>query len=356
MEQQEQETTQPIRRFQIIFFCLGFLLSYVFFYWPFIVFNDASNLAWLIPAMTFVAIPILDAIVGEFRLNWNSDEVAWIKQQTWLRGLPMLAVPMFLVYQWMIWQQYTNATELADKVGWLLTLGIAGGVMAINIGHELIHRKTKSERFAGGLLLVSVFYGSFKVEHVYGHHAWVATPKDMTTAPKGMTIYGFWLRALTKTPIKAWQLSKEQAERQKRKTHELFWLTLASIGFAALYLVIGGVSGLVFWLIQSLIAILLLETVNYIEHYGLQRKLNDKGRYEPVSPKHSWNSSRLITNYLLFNLQRHADHHANASRTYPVLRHFDESPQMPQGYAAMILLSLVPPFWFGVMNHRTVAQ
>lgn len=346
----------PIRHYRITLFCLGFLFCYVFFYWPVFTLQDFSQWPWLIPALTFVAVPIVDALVGEFRWNWNQAERTWIKKQIWMRCLPLLAVPAFLSYQILIFQYFSAAGTWVAKAGWLLTIGIAGGVLAINVAHELIHRKTGWERGTGALLLMSVFYGSFKVEHVYGHHTWVATPKDMTTAPKGMTLYQFWMRALTKTPVKAWQLSVQQAAKKKGKGksvgHELLWLTCGSLFFALVYFVLFGLLGLLYWIVQSLLSILLLETVNYIEHYGLKRRQKDNGKYEPITPLHSWNSSRLITNYLLFNLQRHSDHHANASLTYPLLRHFDESPQLPQGYAAMILLSLFPPLWFRVMNPK----
>lgn len=341
----------PVRRLRISVFCLGFLLSYAFFYWPFVL-PGRQITAWLIPLCTFVAVPILDALVGEYRWNWTPAEVSWIKKQRWMQGLPLFAVPAFLFYQVLIFSYFVRAESILESVGWVLTIGIAGGVMGINIAHELIHRKSHWEQRAGGLLLVSVFYGSFKVEHIYGHHAKVATPEDMTTAPKGMTVYQFWWRALTKTPRVAWHISKIRAQKKGQRVHELVWLSLGSLAFASVYFVVFGWLGCLYWALQSLVAILLLETVNYIEHYGLLREKNPQGRYQPVTPMHSWNSSRLITNFLLFNLQRHADHHANASRSYPMLRHFDDSPQMPQGYATMILMSLVPVLWKTVMHPR----
>ncbi len=346
----------PIRQCRISMYCFGFLFCYLFFYWPLIFITDFGDTPWLIPLITFVAIPIVDALVGTYRWNWTEQETQWIKQQVWMRWLPLISVPAFLSYQWIILAYFLQADDLLAKTGWLLTMGIAGGVMAINVGHELIHRKTRWERGAGGLLLVSVAYGSFKVEHIYGHHVWVATPKDMTTAPKGMTIYQFWWRALTKTPVKAWQLSQQLATKKDQPVHELALLSSMSVCFAVLFFFVAGFSGLLFWVIQSLLSILLLESVNYIEHYGLMRKQNDAGKFEPVRPIHSWNSAYLMSNFLLFNLQRHSDHHANASRTYTMLRHFDQAPQLPQSYAAMILLSLIPGFWFKTMNKRVEAS
>ena len=174
----------------------------------------------------------------------------------------------------------------------------------------------------------------------------------MTTAPKGMTVYQFWLRALTKTPFKALEIAQHRAQKRGNKIHELWFLYGFSLVWLSVFSIVFGWLGLVYWLSHSLVAILLLETVNYIEHYGLQRQKLTALKYEPISHVHSWNSSRVITNFVLFNLQRHSDHHAHAARNFPTLRHFDDSPQMPQGYATMIMLSLVPKFWFSSMDKR----
>ncbi len=332
-----------------------FLAGYAFFLWPLLLLVEPSHWPWLIPFNTFIILPLLDAIIGRYRSNLSDAQTAWSKQQLWIRLLPLLCLPIFLSYQVIIAGYFISSSSLLDKLGWLLTAGIAGGVLAINIGHELIHRKTKWEQRAGGLLLASVGYGSFKVEHVHGHHVWVATPEDPTTAPKGMHIYHFWLRALTKTPLKAFQIAKQRAEKKNATLNEFVVLYAVSGAFLIAYIAAFGLLGAIYWLAHSLIAILLLETVNYIEHYGLARTKKGE-RYEPTTHLHSWNSSHLLTNFLLFNLQRHSDHHAHASRPYQTLRHFDESPQMPQGYAAMIIMSLLPPLWFNVMHRQLELQ
>jgi alkane 1-monooxygenase len=330
----------------------GFLATFLFFWWPWLFLQSFGEFPWLIPFCTFVALPLLDALLGEYRQNWTDEESRWLKQQLWPRLFPLLAVPLFLMYQIVIAEYFLESENIWQRIGWVLTAGIAGGVMAINVGHELIHRTSKLEQRAGGLLLASVAYGTFKVEHVYGHHTWVATANDMTTAPKDMTIYQFWFRALTKTPFKALEIAQQRALKKGNKVHELWTLYSISVAMLGIYVFTFGGTGGIFWLCHSLVAILLLETVNYIEHYGLLLKKLETGKYEKISHVHSWNSSRIITNFVLFNLQRHSDHHAYASRTYPMLRHFNDSPQMPQGYAAMIMLSLIPRFWFSVMNKR----
>jgi alkane 1-monooxygenase len=107
-----------------------------------------------------------------------------------------------------------------------------------------------------------------------------------------------------------------------------------------------------FLLIQAVYGFSLLEVVNYIEHYGLKRQKDEQGKYVRVQPEHSWNSNHIVTNIMLYHLQRHADHHANPARRYQALRHFDQAPQLPSGYATMIPLALIPPLWFYVMDKK----
>jgi alkane 1-monooxygenase len=282
----------------ITLYCLGFLFGYIFFWWPAVLLDNFSNLPWLIPAATFIAIPLLDLVFGEYHHNWSELEQKWIKSQLWFRWLPMLSLPLFFMYQILMVSYALQANTVLAKAGWVLSCGIAGGVMAITIGHELIHRKTKWEQRTGGLLLSMVAYGSFKVEHIYGHHVHVATPKDMTTAPKGMSVYRFWWRALFKTPRLAYDIAKQRQAKKKARLNEFVALYCLSRLFLLGALVIWGFAGALFWLLQSLVAILLLETVNYIEHYGLLRaKKGD--RYESTNHHHSWNSSRLVTNFFV---------------------------------------------------------
>ena len=111
-----------------------------------------------------------------------------------------------------------------------------------------------------------------------------------------------------------------------------------------------GPVALIGWVGAAVVGFLLLETVNYVEHYGMQRELLPNGRYERVSRRHSWTSDHPVSRALLFELPRHADHHAHAGRPYGSLRHFSDAPQLPTGYAGMVLLALVPPLYFRVMD------
>jgi len=229
--------------------------------------------------------------------------------------------------------------------------------VAINVGHELIHKTRRAERVAGGWLLASVGYGGFKIEHIRGHHVDVATPRDTSTARLGENVYSFLWRAFTTNPGRAWELERARLSRRNlpwwRNELLLWWgLSLAwALGFA-MWL---GLPGLLAYVCIGGGAIALLEIVNYLEHYGLVRVPLPNGRYGPVTEHHSWNSPFLLTNLLLFQLQRHSDHHAHAARRYQILRHMAGAPQLPAGYAALVLLALVPPLWRRVMDPRVAA-
>ena len=138
--------------------------------------------------------------------------------------------------------------------------------------------------------------------------------------------------------------------------NELIWWSTLSIALGAGLMVAFGARAVVFFSGQSLIAIALLEAIDYIEHYGLRRRRLADGSYEPVSARHSWSSDFLLTNLYLFQLQRHPDHHLYGRRPYQALRHIGHSPQLPAGYAAMVVMALIPPLWFAVMDPRVAAQ
>ena len=240
-----------------------------------------------------------------------------------------------------------------------MAAGTVGGIIAINLGHEFVHKDAKLENWMGGLLLASVTYAGFKVEHVRGHHVHVSTPGDASSSRYDQSVYQFLPRAFKHNFLNAWKLEKQYLERKGKKNlsaaNELIWWYAISALFTLAFGLAFGWMGVLFFLAQSFVAAFTLEVINYIEHYGLHRRVNDKGRYERVTPAHSWNSNYLLTNLALFQLQRHSDHHAYAKRRYQVLRHYEESPQLPGGYAAMYVLALVPPLWKRIMNPRVEA-
>ena len=248
--------------------------------------------------------------------------------------------------------------------GWLLSQGIVGGVLAINVAHELIHKDAAYERFAGGLLLTSVGYHGFKIEHLRGHHVHVSTPEDASSARFGQSLWHFLPRALLRNTRNAWRLETERLGRQGRRwwsaDNELLRWSLLWAAFAAGFGLWLGTEGLAFFLAQGVFAACALEIINYIEHYGLERQRigqshDGQPRYERTTHLHSWNSDYLLSNLLLFHLQRHSDHHETARRRYQALIHHADSPQLPGGYAAMFLLALCPPLWFRIVNPRVHA-
>jgi alkane 1-monooxygenase len=208
-----------------------------------------------------------------------------------------------------------------------------------------------------------VGYMHFFIEHNKGHHVHVATPRDPASSRYNENMYAFWFRSVYGSFMSAWNIEADRVKRsgakilswQNEMIQYLVYTLTYLLAMTALVSVVNGglaLGVMLFLVIQGILAFTLLEVVNYIEHYGIERKLLANGRYERVNPLHSWNSSYRLSNFFLFQLQRHSDHHATASKPYQVLNHYNESPQLPQGYPAMMLLSLFPPLWFKVMNPR----
>lgn len=317
---------------------------------------------WLVVLVVFGVIPVLDFIIG--RDPANPDEavqVPQMEQQGYYRLLSLAAVPALLgLLVWAGWVFVNHETwNWIGQLGWVLSVGTVTGSIGITVAHELIHKDPPLEQNAGGLLLAAVCYGGFKIEHVRGHHVHVSTPEDASSSRYGQSLYAFLPRAYLHNFLNARKL---EAERLKRKglpalhwRNELIgWYALSALFLLGFTLALGWL-GALFFIAQSLVAFTLLEIVNYVEHYGLHRRKLDNGRYERTNPTHSWNSNFLLTNLFLFHLQRHSDHHAYAKRRYQVLRHFADSPQLPNGYAGMIVLALFPPLWRAVMDPRVRA-
>lgn len=317
--------------------------------------------AWFPIIFFFGALPVLDYIVGKDPANPDEEkQVPDMSKELHYRALTLINMPIhFALLCWAGYVFVTADLALAAQIGWLLSMGVVGGIVAINIGHELIHKDTRLETWAGGLFLASVTYASFKVEHIRGHHVHVSTPEDASSSRYNQGLYHFLPRAIARNFMNAWKLEAQRLRRKGKKPfsihNELIWWYSISAALALAFWALLGPAGLLFFLVQSLVAGITLEVINYIEHYGLHRRVQESGRFERVTPAHSWNSNYLLTNLFLFHLQRHSDHHAYPRRRYQVLRHYDESPQLPGGYAAMFLLALVPPLWKKVMNPRVEA-
>ncbi len=260
----------------------------------------------------------------------------------------------FLIYFFTAIQE-TGLTTI-DLIGRISAMGLMCGVIGINVGHELGHRNNRIDQFIGELLLLTSINTHFLPYHNAGHHLHVATRKDAATARKNEWLYVFWIRSHFTSYKQAWQLENTRLKNSERswfhiQNRMVIYTITTLILLAAIYFFLGQFS-LICFLTASVIGILQLETVNYIEHYGLLRKQNEHGRYERVKRTHSWNSDHVIGKVMLFNLSRHSDHHYNGSKQYQILKSLPESPQMPTGYPGMMLLSLVPPLWFWLMNNK----
>jgi alkane 1-monooxygenase len=252
----------------------------------------------------------------------------------------------------MIFIRYSTGL-VSDWIGCVLGCGIMGA-LGINCAHELLHKRNPYERGLAQISLLCSAYLHFMNEHTIGHHNRVATPEDPATSRYGETFYQFWPRTVFGGFSSAWHLEKERLSKAGLPLwsyHNLMISWLASpVLLAASILFFLGPSAAIFYIVQAVIGFSHLEAVNYIEHYGLVRGKIGDGLYEIVSPLHSWNAPFTITNFFLFKLQRHSDHHAYPTRRYQILRSFPESPQLPTGYAGMVVLSLIPPLFFRVMN------
>ena len=206
------------------------------------------------------------------------------------------------------------------------------------------------------MLLLTSQYMHFYIEHNKGHHKRIATPEDPSSARYGEWVYTFYFRTIIFSYFSAWNIANKEVKKKGKSVfsiyNEMIQFTLIQIAFVAIIFFWFGWLVTLYYLAASVIGIALLETVNYIEHYGLQRKFLGDGKYERAMPEHSWNSNHVIGRLMLFELSRHSDHHYLASRKYQVLRHHENSPQMPTGYPGMMILSLFPPAWFWVMNRR----
>lgn len=308
-------------------------------------------------AFVFVATPMLDLLLGRRRDNEGTSTTTRARVHD---------VPLFLwiaiqaaVMIWLVDRVATSPGSALEHALAIVSLGLLTGGAGITVAHELMHRPGALERgLAEGLMSV-VSYPHFTIEHVHGHHRNVATPRDPATSRLGESVYRFLPRTLVGGVTSAWRIEVERLDKRglgvwSRENRMLRFACVQLAMYAAIALM-WGVRGVLVWAAQAAIAIVLLELVNYVEHYGLARAAIGDGRFERVQPWHSWNASERFSNWLLFNLQRHSDHHFLAARPYETLRHYDDVPQLPAGYATMVLLALVPPLWHRVMDRRAIA-
>jgi alkane 1-monooxygenase len=302
-------------------------------------------------------IPLIELFIKPDESNLSQAEEELARKNIWYDVLLYLVVPFqyfalgLFLYVTTYWHQ-----NWIDVIGKTFVMGLLCGVMGINVGHELGHRSNKTEQFLAKMLLLSSLYMHFFIEHNKGHHKRVGTKEDPASARYGEMLYVFYFRTVIFGYFSAWRIASRDARKKGHKAfsvfNEMLQFHLIQIVFVAVIFFFFGWLTTLLFLVAAGQGILLLETVNYIEHYGLQRKEIAEDKYERAMPEHSWNSNHIIGRVMLFELSRHSDHHYLASRKYQILRHHENSPQMPTGYPGMMLLSIIPPLWFKVMNRR----
>ena len=306
---------------------------------------------------TFIIIPFLELLLPVDQQNYDQETVSNRLKNKVFDVLLYLNVP--IVYGAIFFCLYKITQPGISKIeiiGMTLSLGVILGSNGINVAHELGHRKNFFEKILGKFLLIPSHYTHFYIEHNHGHHLHVSTPEDPSTAKYNQNLYAFWFQTVIGTYKKAWEIQKRLNLIDNRSLfsikNDMFWFTIIQISYLLLIYLLFGFNGFLFVLFAGIVGFLLLETINYIEHYGLKRNQLASGRYERVTEKHSWNSNHVLGRIILYELTRHSDHHFKSQKKYQILEYHDVSPQMPYGYPTSMVLSFFPPLWFAVMNKR----
>jgi alkane 1-monooxygenase len=340
---------------------LGLLIPTLpFLAWGLVHATELSILWFYGPLLVFAIFPLLDLLIGMDAANPPDSVIKWLEQDRYYRWCTYLFIPIQyagLIFACWLWSSGKLST--VDGIGLTLTVAMVSGI-AINTAHELGHKRDSLERWLSRVALAQSGYGHFFIEHNRGHHVRVATPEDPASARLGESFYAFLPRTVIGSLRSAWGLERTRLARMERspwtpRNDILGAWAMTVVLFAALTATFG-LLVLPYLLAQAVLGFSLLEVVNYLEHYGLLRQRREDGRYERTRPEHSWNSNNVASNVLLYHLQRHSDHHANPVRRYQALRHIDEAPQLPTGYAGMIVLAAVPPLWRRVMDPRLLAH
>jgi len=314
---------------------------------------------WLQVAFFYLCVPLLDYLLGEDTSNPPESAVPQLEADLYYRWITYLLVPiLWLSFVFCAWFVARHTLPIPGLVAMVLIAGSTGG-FCINLGHEMGHKNTVLERWLTKIILAPTFYGHFAIEHNRGHHRDVATPSDPASSRMGESIYRFVLREMPGAFRRAWTLESDRLRAKGLPVWSLHNEILQPALMTALLwtglIVWLGIGIVPFMLVASFWANFQLTSANYIEHYGLLRQERAPGKYEVCQPHHSWNSNHTFSNWALFHLQRHSDHHAHPLRRYQSLRHFENVPRLPNGYFGMFLIAYVPPLWRYVMDERLLA-
>ena len=324
---------------------------------------------WIGPILVYVVLPLLDRRFGPDGENPPDDVMERLENDKYYRYCTFGFIPFqyltvvlgayLFTASDLSWLGVDGSLSWPAKIGLALSVGMMGGV-GINTAHELGHKKDTLERWLSKITLAQTCYGHFFIEHNRGHHVRVATPEDPASARFGETFWEFLPRSVWGSLTSSWKLEAQRMRRLDKSpwhpSNDVLNAWAMSVVLYGALIAFFGLALIPYVVISAVFGFALLETVNYLEHYGLLRQKNANGRYERCAPQHSWNSDHLVTNLFLYHLQRHSDHHANPTRRYQTLRSMDGAPNLPSGYASMIGLTYFPPLWRKVMDHRVLAH
>lgn len=310
--------------------------------------------------LVFIIIPFVDSIIGIDNSLLSASEKQLRLNDSFFKSILYLwTIVQFIFLLWAMFNVHLIKNPLIFGL-FTLSVGLVTGGIGITVAHELGHKKSVFDRTMSQFLLLMAGYMHFYLEHNKGHHVWVGTQRDPATSRKNQGFYSFWVQSVFKGYQNAWKLEFKRLKRKNKPilslSNKMFWFTLFPLlflgvcCFLSLLIHDSVLPMFIFFISQSIVAFTLLELVNYVEHYGLTRKVKENGLFERVDEMHSWNASHVISNFFLFQLQRHSDHHINAVKDYQILEHIDKSPQLPAGYPTMILMALIPPLWFRKVN------
>lgn len=332
--------------------------SPLFFYLlAFISFTTTGWMVWGTLLYAFMLIPVAELMIKPSEKNMDKAEEEISKKDRlydyMLYSFVILQFVALYIFLFSLQQPNLAAIDIAGRIA---TMGLLCGVFGINVAHELGHRNNRFEQGLAKASLLTSLYMHFFIEHNKGHHKNVATPQDPSSARYNEPVYLFYCRTIAYSYLSAWHIANEE---QRKKGLPIFHLKneMLQAHLIQILLVVSiyfllGTTIMLYFIIAAFIGILLLETVNYIEHYGLQRRETSPGKFERALPHHSWNSNHILGRLMLFELSRHSDHHYLASRKYQILQHHANAPQLPTGYPGSMILAMLPPLWFFVMNNR----
>jgi len=307
---------------------------------------------FLVPVCCFFAYPVANLFLSSAEQHAHRHA-----SSSRYKNLALAFVPALLSLT--VWCVYIAGTVTMDVIaysGLAVSLGIVNSIIGFTLAHEFIHRSNKSEQFAGYFLLLQNNYMHYGIEHVWGHHVYACTPEDPHTARINESVYNFLPRAILGTYKNAVRIERKRLSRTHSKVpflhNRMVWFGILQVTVMVVITLMLNLYALLFFLSQNIVAIILLHIINYMQHYGLMRMVKDTGKYEKMDAHHAWNTGRKNTSLNLFQLENHADHHMHPDRSFEELQHTDESPEHPAGYSFMVLLSLLPPLWFKIMNKR----